>query len=338
MMNNSLLITILLILFAKIPLLSQDQELRFVFYNVENFFDYKDDTLTDDEEFLPDSPRYWTSSAFYEKRNRIFKVLIASGEAEPPDMIGLAEIENRFVLNQLFENSPLVKYNYEIVHKESMDARGIDVAFAFRKDKMDLISSRFYPVNYGSDEKYHSRDILYSRVLIQEDTVHIFINHWPSRWGGVVHSEPKRLHAASVLRNAVDSIVAGDSDANIIITGDFNDEPANTSLSKTLSAALDTSCQKKLINVSYLELKDRDFKTLKYKGYWQIFDQFILSRTFLNQEISLYYKDTGVITHSFLLEKDKKYTGYKPYRCFLGMRHHGGFSDHLPVFLDIAFK
>ena len=328
------------------PRISSDDNrgfFRIMFYNVENLFDTFDDTLKQDEEFLPKGVKYWSEYRYYQKLNRIYKVIIAVGGWQPPEIVGLCEVENRYVLDGLVKYTPLSKFQYEIVHQESPDWRGIDVALLYLKDKFTPLNYKAIPINFPFDINRKTRDILYVKGITKKnDTLHIFVNHWPSRWGGQLESEQNRVFVASVLRNVVDSIFSINPDANIIIMGDLNDDPENTSILKTLNAntSYDNITNYELYNLSYYLKEKKNLGTLKYQGNWNIFDQFIVSGALIGKEKSIYLTldDAYVFKADYLLEKDETYIGYKPFRTYSGYKYINGFSDHLPVFIDLRKK
>lgn len=346
------------------PRISSDDNrgfFRIMFYNVENLFDTFDDTLKQDEEFLPKGVKYWSEYRYYQKLNRIYKVIVAVGGWQPPEIVGLCEVENRYVLDGLVKYTPLSKFQYEIVHQESPDWRGIDVALLYLKNKFTLLNYKAIPINFPFDINRKTRDILYVKGITKKnDTLHIFVNHWPSRWGGQLESEQNRVFVASVLRNVVDSIFSINPDANIIIMGDLNDDPENTSILKTLNAntSYDNITNNELYNLSYYLKEKKNAGTLKYQGRWNIFDQFIVSGALISpapdnvgagksgsplrsdkqKSIYLTLDDAYVFKADYLLEKDETYIGYKPFRTYSGYKYINGFSDHLPVFIDLRKK
>lgn len=317
-------------------------DIRILFYNTENFFDTRDDSLHNDSEFLPGSQKKWTDYKYHRKAINIFKIIAAVGGNKAPEIICLAEVENISVLKELCFNTPLSKYEFEIVHYESPDLRGIDVALIFEKSKISKLESGIIRISFRSEILGATRDILYFKALTDtKDTLHIFVNHWPSRRGGQMKSEPKRVYVASILRMKIDSIVALDSCANIIITGDFNDEPFNKSLRETLSAKLpeNTDQCSALYNLSAIKEVSYKYGTYKYRGSWNMIDQFIVSGNLLNRKstISTCRTCIHIADYDFLLQEDEKYGGWKPYRTYLGPVYKGGFSDHLPVYLDLYY-
>lgn len=308
------------------PLFSQSQrgDIRAVFYNVENLFDTINDPITNDDEFTPASIRNWNYYKYKTKLNNTFKVIVNIGEWEPPEIIGLCEIENKLVLEDFIQNTPLYKYQYEIVHYDSPDKRGIDVACLYRKDKLKLIASKPISIS-NTEEQFYSRDILYVVfTALNNDTLHFFINHWPSRSGGQHVSEPKRLRASEILSAFINQNIA--SSSNIIIMGDFNDDPENLSIQNLISNA----------GLKQLSNKNTIKGSLKYQGVWNAFDQILVSK---NNELRKCYTDSVYQTASFnyLLEDDNKFSGKKPYRTYSGMKFNNGYSDHLPIFIDIHF-
>ena len=312
---------------------------RIMFYNVENFFDIYNDSLTQDDEFLPEGDKHWNYKRFTDKLNKLYKVIIAVGGWEAPEIIGLCEIENRYVLNRLVYDTPLSKFEYGIVHQDSPDIRGIDVALLFRKDKIRLLQKNFHNIIFPWDSPKKTRDILYFKGLaLGKDTLHVFVNHWPSRHGGQLETEAYRVYVSSVLKEKVDSIFSKHKDPKIIITGDFNDGPENRSITETLAAGfkLDPVEPDRLYNLSYNLQDNKKSGTCKYKFNWEIYDQFIVSGPLISApELKTSSADIHIFRADFLFEDDDIYSGIRPYRTYRGYTYTGGFSDHLPVYLDL---
>ncbi len=323
---------------------SQPQSvLQLMFWNTENFFDPFNDSTVNDEEFLPGALRAWNFKKYETKRNHIYQVIAAIGGWDPPDLIGLAEVENRFVLNDLALNTPLAKYNYRIVHKNSPDPRGIDVAFLYREDRFRLIDKHYFPVFETSGEIERTREILYVAGITGQDTLHIFINHWPSRAGRKNDSDLKRCRVAQTLKSKTDSLLRRNPKALILITGDFNDEPTDESLTRCLGAKTDTTgtISNGLYNLSaLLTLSGKIRGTHKYQGKWAMLDQVIVSGNLLQKgkHIRTDASKLSVFAPDFLLEKDVRWMGYKPFRTYNGMQYQGGYSDHLPVLIKMVRK
>jgi hypothetical protein len=316
------------------------QKERIMFYNVENLFDVFNDSLTNDDEFTPEGERHWNNTKFYKKLNNISKVIVSIGEWDPPAIVGFSEVENRFVLNKLIYDTPLKKFDYNIIHIGSPDRRGIDVAMLYRESRFDPVAYSPIRINFPDDSLYKTRDILYVKgVLAQTDTVHFFVNHWPSRYGGYEDSKPRRIFVASVLKHKVDSLCSILQHPNIIIMGDFNDEPWDESIHSGLSALTDTMGMKTndLVCLMAGFNKTHVIGTNKYKENWGVIDQFIVSGNLLNGENKIHISPEGaqIYQEPFLLEKDDMNLGLRPNRTYIGPVYHGGFSDHLPIYMDI---
>lgn len=312
--------------------------IRILFYNVENLFHPSNDSLKNDDEFTPEGTRYWSFKRYYDKINKIAKTAISIGEWEPPALIGLCEIENIQCLQSLVYDSPLKKFGYKIVHQESGDNRGIDVALLYRPDYFELLSFRAIVLDFGKDSR-PTRDILHVKGLVGKDTLHTFVNHWPSRYGGQLKTAPKREFAASILRAQYDSILNVNPHSNIIAMGDFNDHPDDKSMKEILKAQKDTSDLSKedLINLIW----QYEFKkgTHKYQHEWGILDQFIISQSLLKGTGGLVTKFewAHIYDAAYLLENEGDGVGKRPNRTYIGFKYHGGYSDHLPIYMDVSF-
>ena len=325
---------LLLTFFVFFSLSISAQQATVAFYNVENLFDTQDDSLKQDEEFLPYGVRGWTSSRLHAKYQNLYKVIAGLGDiGQPPALVGLAEVENRAVLEGLLRHTPLHRRRYQIVHEESPDRRGIDVALLYDPAQFRYLSHEAVPVDLSGLSERPTRDILYVRgVLFGSDTVHCFINHWPSRYGGVSSSASRRQRAAEVLQARVHQLQHECPDALIVITGDFNDGLTEASM-QTLTEA--TGAGSPLINISQYECAG----THKYQGAWSTFDQFIVSANLLEGEW-LQVKDRTARCYrpDWLAEEDVKQLGFRPKRTYVGYRYQGGFSDHWPVYLQLQPK
>ena len=312
-----------------------DHGIRVVFYNVENLFDTFDDPAINDDEFTPDGEKRWSYYRYKEKLNNIAKTIIAVGGWEPPAVVGLCEVENFQVLLDLITKTPLEKFGYQIIHENSTDRRGIDNALLYRPEKLDKVSHQFIRVT--ADSNLFTRDILHAQFAFLTDTIHFFVNHWPSRFGGKEFSEGKRILVAHTLRSNIDSLVTINSNVKILIMGDFNDEPGDNSLAKILKALPSPNefRHDQLYNLSYADYRSGK-GTLVYKEIdytWFLFDQMIASGALLegNGLLTLGLKNHIFMT-SWLLKNDK------PSRTYQGPIYRGGFSDHLPIFIDLYYK
>lgn len=315
---------------------SSEQYYRAAFWNVENYFDSFVDSTTSYAEFSKDGERHWTYKKYVIKRTAVYKTILALGGWQPLALIGLAEIENKFVLSDLLANTPLKNMNYRIVHYESDDFRGIDVGLLYQPDQFELLFSKKILVRDKENPDFRTRDILYVKGLLGGDTLHVFINHWPSRYRGFLNSEPLRLLASRVLTHSTDSICNLNPDAAILIMGDFNDRAENESVSRL--ASKETSCP---LNLLSLNSANNEVKgTIKYQGNWDFFDHILVSQTLIKGKNSLVVLENtaSVFAPDFLLEEDVKFNGTKPKRTFVGFKYNSGISDHLPVYVDFTTK
>ncbi len=315
-------------------------QIKVAFYNVENLFDMEDNPDKIDEEYMPTSDKKWTPDRYQKKLDNLYKVLIAIGEKRPPAIIGVEEVENKQVLNDLIQKTPMAKYDYGIVHYESPDVRGIDVALVYDKAILKVNNSEKLPVHFDFEPETTTRDILYVQGTLGKEEVHIFVNHWSSRRGGLKASEPKRLEAAKVVRAKLDEIFAADADAKVILGGDFNDEPENKSVAEVLGATGDTTgiADNGLYN-SVKAMNDKETGTYNYRGNWNMLDQIIVSGAMLNSKTGLRAasQKAGILRQKWMMYNDPKY-GERPSRTYGGPNYYGGYSDHLPVYLELATK
>lgn len=343
-MNNRWLI-LFIVLSAQTffhPIFAQETQGNFkvLFYNVENLFDTEDDPKTTDEEFLPNGERHWNNKKLKSKLNKVSQVIIASGEGNLPAVIGLCEVENQQVLDLLLSETSLGKLGYKYIHKESPDERGIDVALLYHSDTFKPISYSTFPVTDDKDSSFKTRDILQVCGQIGGDTLQLFVNHWPSKYGGIVATKRHRNLAATTLRNAVDSVLASNNKVKLIVMGDFNDSPIDESITHFLKAQPPTNIidNAELYNLAYSKSIE-GLGSNKYQGKWELIDQIMVSGALLNASHGLRtsLNHFNIIDLPFLLEDDKTYLGKKPYRTYVGFKYHNGFSDHLPVVLKLEF-
>lgn len=308
-----------------------------VSYNVENLFDIIDDEQKKDEDFTPLGRNKWTENKYYDKINNLAQVF-TSIKLELPEMIGLVEIENRQVLTDLINDDDLKSGNYKIIHEESPDIRGIDVALLYKPSFFREISHEAISIHFPFDSIYKTRDILYVKGLIKEiDTVHIFINHWPSRRGGLKKSQPKRVFVASVLRQHVDSILDQNIEAKIIIMGDFNDNPVDKSMFETLKANnIRTGFEKRyLFNLFFDIYNIQGEGSYLYRNNYNMLDHIILSQAWFNNNDYTTGFDSGeIFAPEWLCNKGNELK--EPYRTFKGPNYIGGYSDHFPVYFVLT--
>jgi hypothetical protein len=316
----------------------KSQNVRIGFWNIENLYDPYDDTTKLDDEFTAQGIRRWRYSRFNVKLNHLAKTIIAMGGWTPPAIVGLCEVENRYVLNKLIYQTPLASLKYKFIHHESPDLRGIDVALLYRPEMFGVLNSRSVRISFPFDTLAQTREILMvSGTLFGTDTLTLFVNHWPSRRGGSLESQPRRNHVAAILHNLIDSVIARQPLANILIMGDFNDEPKDESVSKVLGAAADPTQTDSALLVNLMgPVYGRD-GTHKFQGNWAVLDQFIVTKPLLTGAGRLItgYRAVRIFKPEFILKEDSRFFGSKPSRTFNGPKYEGGFSDHLPVYLDI---
>lgn len=340
-----LLVIVIVGLFPINSILGQEgvTKIRLAFYNLENFFDTDVDSTRTYNEFTPEGVQGWTLNRYFQKRANLFKTILAMGEGSPPDVLGVCELENEDVMLDLVMATPLKKFDYRVVHFESDDRRGIDVGLIYRLDHLSLINSRAIKLSDPADTSFVTRDILYvSFEAGSVDTLHVFVNHWPSRYGGVLASDAKRILAARVLRSHVDSLNQVLKNPKIVIMGDFNDTPDDISINKVLRAFSpeEQEYSSDLVNL-FTNPDLLGFQgTIKHMQNWQIFDQFIISRALFDSSDRLVFVQDSqrIFIAGFLLTEDDRQLGRMLFRTYQGPKYIGGFSDHLPVMIDLELQ
>ena len=339
-MGNRFLIVFLFVLcFAQYSYSQQNtNEFPILFYNVENLFDTNDNPLTEDDYFTPNGEFHWTSKRLTGKLLNISKVILSASGWSVPDVVVFCEIENRFVLEKLTKDTPLKSIPYKIIHKESPDHRGIDVGLIYNSERFSPLEYHYYPLELNGNQ-LNTREILYvSGILNEKDTIHIFGNHWPSRYSGFLETKSLRKTAATLLRTKIDELNLKYQSPKIVILGDFNDSPEDESMSEILMAKKveQPIAETQLYNL-FFERQRINSGTLKYQSQWFIFDQIIVSGSLLTANSGIHTKpeNAKILALPFLLEEDVKFGGQKPFRTYYGFSYNGGFSDHLPVMLQL---
>lgn len=319
-----------------------------VFWNLENFFDYFDDGVSSsDSDFSSKGSRRWTKARFTKKCNMVGKSLLWIGEnccadGEAPEIVGIAEVENGFVLNRLVNSPVLKKMNYGYVHYDSPDRRGIDVALLYRRDRVKVLLSRAVHIFRDDGTVMPTRDILYvyaefipntsvpdtheglKRAAVAETCeknlehrrIHLLVNHHPSKFSGAKASMRGRELAMIALRDVCDSI-ARVSDAPIVVMGDFNDTPDGVQF-RLLEGRLENLAA---------PLSERGEGSIRYDGRWELIDHFLVG--------NMSDCEMSVVQVPFLMTEDRAHTGFKPLRTYIGPRYAGGVSDHCPILLKI---
>ena len=289
------------------------EPLRVVSYNVENLFHPEKDSIKDDGEWTPEGEKHWSYARYNRKVENIARVLTNIGEWDGVDIVGLQEIENAAVVKKLCYT--LRRNEYDFVHYDSPDRRGIDVALMYKKARVDTLKSEKLKVKSERDgERLVTRDILYVCARIDKrDTIHFFVCHLPSQRGGKEETEWKREAAKEVLQKAVDSVLAISEDAKIIVMGDMNSEELRV----------------KGLQVTGYGLQVTGYGTHKYQGRWECIDHFYVSEAI--DSVS----NAHVYDAEWIQEPDEKYLGLKPKRTYNGFTYQNGYSDHLPIILDL---
>lgn len=314
---------------------NMDVEYTFMFYNAENFFDCENDSLTQDDEFTPDGDRRWNCSRFHEKADRLSKVILAAGKWNAPVFVGLCEIESQQSLEVLVTQTPLKKYNYKIIHKDSPDERGIDVALIYRPELFKPHDYKAIHIFDPIDPEFKTRDILLISGIINNcDTIHVLVNHWPSRYGGLMETVRLRKLTAGILKKSIDELILKYPKAKIICMGDFNDSPEDESMTEGLKTVKrnNPTIKGEMINLS-AGWMTRPIQTIKNLYSWSVFDQWIVSDFFIENNDCQKLIKAEIFDGTFLLEPDKKYGGVKPKRTYVGYKYQEGFSDHLPILI-----
>ena len=318
--------------------LYSQQSMTVMFCNAENLFDPQDDPLKDDDAYTPDGDYHWTSSRYWDKLDAISKVIVAADEDQAPALVGLSEVENQTVLNDLTSRSALKNAGYRFVMTDSPDRRGIDVALLYRKSYFRLIGQESIRVDLKPYGGGATRDILHVTGLLENlDTLDVYVCHWPSRYGGVNESEKLRICAARTVRESVDSIFNVRRKPYVIIMGDLNDGPDAPALRVGLKAYPYSSGADKGDRELVTVMDAVEQGSYKYQGDWDTYDQFVVSASLLNGLGCVELIDADVLTAPFLLMDDDNYGGVKPFRTYNGRRYQGGYSDHLPVKMRIGF-
>lgn len=297
-------------------------------YNVENLFDTIDNPKTRDEDFLPTGKLKWDSQKYKTKLEHMSQAIVAINGGAGPDILSLCEVENRAVVEDLVKQKALKKGKYQIIHTESGDMRGIDVALIYKKAVFKSVSFKAESIDQHSDSALHSRPILFvSGNTPTGQRIHILVNHWPSRLAGKEISEAKRMAASNTARHIIDSLEKADPNSGIICLGDFNDEPTDSSIKNLMGTGAN-----QLIN-PLAALESQGKGTHNYKNHWSTLDQILYSPN-MKTVTGANAITADVLMADFLLETDPKYKG-NPLRTYVGNKYLGGYADHLPVFMII---
>ncbi len=337
---KSISISFLCIVIATSTLFSQKNVKTFIVvtYNVENLFDTVNSPHFNDDSFTPSGEKHWTYDRYKKKLNDLARVILTIPEKELPAIIGLAEVENRKVLEDLVNNRGLRRGGYEIIYEKGMDPRGIGCALLYRPEFFKVKSHNYIPIEDPVDPDYLYRGILHVKGTGPEGSnLHIFMNHWKSRSGGQQETQRQRMFSAISLRKQLDMLLSRESNFKVIIMGDFNDEPTNRSLTNGLSA----SGKRKNIqfgehyNLFYDLHNLHGEGTYNYKGVWNMLDQILVSYNLLNQKKGLTtgYDGGHVLKEEWMMYDSELYGEKLPSATYGGPEYYGGPSDHLPIYV-----
>lgn len=339
--TNSIISTFLLILGFSLSGFSQDKVAYKIacagFYNLENLFDYEDDPAIRDEEYMPDSEKAWDSTKYATKLNHMAKVIADIGTKYTPDgaaVLGVCEIENKRVLEDLVLEPSISKRKYKIVHFDSPDRRGIDVGFLYQEKYFKFKNANSYALNMPFNDDYKTRDQLVVTGEMDGEDVSFIVAHWPSRRGGSKASEPNRIEAGKLGRRIIDSLLADNPSAKIVLMGDLNDDPNNIAVTEYIKAKGKQSKLEEgdMFNTLYKTWKAGN-GTLAYRGTWNLFDQIIISQSFLDENSEGYTLYTAqIFKEKFMIQQEGNYAGY-PLRTFAAGQYTNGYSDHFPTYI-----
>ena len=340
--------SILVFLFFAISLTvyAQTKPFKIVFYNLENFFDTVNDPEVLDDEFTPEGPKKWTQDKYDKKLHNMERVFfdIAAINKDYPVVIGVSEVENRNVLEDIVAAPKLAPANYRIVHHDSPEARGVDVAFFYRADVFKLEGEKAIRTIIPSLPNFKTRDILTMWGKIDGEDFLFMVGHWPSRLGGKEASEYKRIAVGEQMRSIADSVKQIRPDVKVVLMGDFNDDPTDPSITQGLGAKLKVKeLQKGDYYAPYASMLKAGYGTLAYGDAWNIFDNIVVTENLVNDTTdklkiqkapgSKFYGN--IFKRHYMVQKEGQYKGY-PLRTYVGNNFQGGYSDHFPVYIYIG--
>jgi len=334
----------LLALAFSIQLFSQKPEYKvgaIGFYNFENLFDTLDTPNVRDTEFTPKGKNLYTPEVYQTKLDNLSGVIAELGTELTPDglaILGVCEIENRSVLEDLVVHPNIADRAYKIVHYDSADKRGIDVGLIYQEKYYKVEDSRRVRLHIMKNKKdsLYTRDILLVSGLFDGEPLHVLVNHWPSRSGGEARSRPLRNAAAKAVRHVIDSLEQADPAAKVILMGDLNDDPNNESLKKYIRAKRKKEDTKngQMFNPMY-DFYKKGIGTTAWRDAWSLFDQILVSPSLLQDDDGYFFYKARIYNKRYLVQKTGRYKGY-PFRTYSGGVFTGGYSDHFPVFIYLV--
>lgn len=342
MKKHTTIIVLFGILFQMVQAQNKEHTFVVMSYNVENLFDTINAPDVKDEDFTPGGVKNWTWERYEKKLKDLAEVMRSIPDKEVPAIIGLAEVENRSVLEDLVRQRALRRSRYAIIHEDGRDPRGIECALLYRPELFKYKAHKYIPVEDPADPEYLYRGILHVEGKAPDGSdLHIFMNHWKSRSGGTRETERQRMLTAITLRKQMDILLSRGADQKLIVMGDFNDEPTNTSILTGLSA----SGKRKNIgmgdryNLHYDKHNLESRGTYNYRGQWNMLDQIIISHNLLNQDkgLSTTYDGGMILKEESMLYMSEKYGELLPSSTYGGPEYYGGPADHLPVYVVFTY-
>ncbi|MDD7884669.1 endonuclease [Flavivirga sp. 57AJ16] len=313
--------------FKDIPV--RDDMQTIAFYNLENLFDIHDDKYTHDNDFLPTSVKKWTPKRYDNKLRKLGFAISNIGRRETgkhPALVGLAEVENASVIEDLIASKHLKDCHYDYVHYDSLDERGIDVALLYDTNAFKVVASETFTVQLFNDNGLpdYTRDILLVSGLLDGETIHVIVNHWSSRREGTKETEHKRMASSNKVGEIISMLRNANPDAKMVVVGDFNDDPSSNSIKQlvdrfNLYNPMDT-------------LRSYNRGTTNHNRQWNLFDQILFSTNFFKSTTNAFeFSTANIFDEDFLKLFNGKYKG-TPYRTYVGKKYKGGYSDHFPVY------
>lgn len=310
------------------------------FWNVENLYDTINDRWKNDEEFTPSGANGWTTKRYKTKLDHLAETISLMAIDIVPDglaILGLCEVENKNVVEDLVHSEKLKKRNYRVVHLEGPDARGIDPSFVYNPSYFKVLKTVAFPVKLFADTSHKTRHVLTISGVFMEEPVLIMVNHWPSRRGGELASRPNRQASAKVVRRISDSVMNAFPKTKVLVMGDFNDDPTSESIKKVIGTVADPKQSERNVFYNPMEnLHQMGIGTIAWQDSWNLFDQILLSHGWISGNDNQWqYYGARVFNKDFLKRDFGKYKGY-PLRTYNGQNYVGGYSDHFPVYIIIA--
>lgn len=312
------------------------------FYNVENLFDTINTPEVNDEDFTPKGINGWNSARYYEKLDRLAEVISLIGADYTPDglaVLGLAEVENREVVYDLTQHTRIKNRGYEIVHYDSPDKRGIDVALIYQPKYFKVESSSTHKLVIPKKDDFFTRDMLLVSGDFMGERMHFIVAHWPSRRGGEKRSAPLRIAAGALAKTIIDSITTAEGpNAKVVFMGDLNDDPVNKSIKMHMNSKGDVNnVVSGTVFNPFEELYKKGIGTLAWQDAWNLFDQIMMTPAYVLNKVGFHYYKAVVFNKPFLAQKDGRFKGY-PWRSFAGGAYLGGYSDHFPTYIILKRK